>query len=112
MGTGEQPVIPVSTPKLHYPTSIFEMTKLYQSFNDLFDVLVEQSTQSNGQVVKRCSAWCSSIKVPYFRWNPPISKNILLNETDNGVLVKMLWESTSYMHSKEKEILELKKLLE
>lgn len=89
MGTGEIPLQTVSTPKLHYPSSIFEMTKLYQSFNDLFDLLVEQSTQSNGQVVKRCSAWCNNIKTPYYRFNPPISKNILLNETDNVILVKV-----------------------
>lgn len=53
MGTGDIPVVSVSTPKLHYPSSFYEMTRVYQSVNDLFDLLVEQSTQSNGQVVKR-----------------------------------------------------------
>jgi len=111
LGTGEQPIYAQPTPKLHYPTSIFEMTKLYQSVNDLFDLLVEQSTQSNGQVVRRSAAWCSNIKIPYFRLNPPISKNVLLNETDNTILVNLLWETVSYMFSRESEIMKLKNLL-
>lgn len=129
--------MPVSTPKLHYPTSIFEMTKLYQSVNDLFDLLVEQvslaiwlnlnrglisflipinfyflqSTQSNGQVVRRGAAWCSNIRTPYFRLCPPISRNVYLNETDNVILVNLLWETVSYMYSRESEIMKLKQLL-
>ncbi|UXI14532.1 Guanine nucleotide-binding protein Go subunit alpha [Sarcoptes scabiei] len=71
---------------------------------NLLKVLVEQASQSDGCVVDRAQAWCSMINLPYFRINPPISDNIPLDESDNSVLINMLWESMVYVYSNEKAI--------
>lgn len=77
----------------------------------LFQLLIEQACQANGQVVERAKAWCSQLNVPFFRLNPPLSEDIPLNETDNVKLVNMLWETTAYMYSRNTEVQELISLL-
>ncbi|UYV62633.1 PLA2G6 [Cordylochernes scorpioides] len=70
-----------------------------------------QATQADGRVVDRAHAWCSMIQVPFFRLNPQLSEDVGLSETSNPILVRMLWETMAYMHSKRQELSELVELL-
>lgn len=47
----------------------------------------------------RARAWCASAGIPYYRFNPPISTNVVLDETSNEIIVDILWETKKYMHS-------------
>lgn len=83
------------------------MDIVYFSLLYLGELLIEQATQAEGQVVERAKAWCHGIKVPYFRLNPPISEQIPLDEINNARLINMLWETTVYMYNRKKELEEL-----
>lgn len=79
--------------------------------SSLGQLLVDQASQADGQVVERARSWCDNIKVPYFRLNPPISENISLDETSNEKLINMLWETTAYMLTRRNEIEDLLTLI-
>lgn len=67
-------------------------------YQNLFKIIIEQASQSNGRVVERAQAWCSMINVPFYRLNPLLSEEIILNETNNVKLLQMLWETEAYIH--------------
>ena len=56
-----------------------------------------QATATHGTVVERAKAWCEMIDVPYFRFSSPMSSDVGLDETDDRILVKMLWETRVYV---------------
>ena len=76
-------------------------------YQNLFKIIIEQASQSNGRVVERAQAWCSMINVPFYRLNPLLSEEIILNETNNVKLLQMLWETEAYIHSNADHINQL-----
>lgn len=73
----------------------------------LINVLVDQATQAEGQVVERARAWCTSIGVPYFRFSPEMSDDIDLDEKQDDVLVNLMWETWCYMVGNRSSIREI-----
>lgn len=51
------------------------------------------------------------LNVPYYRFSSPMSSDVGLDETDDRILVKMLWETRVYVMQNFKEFTELAKLL-
>ena len=89
----------------------FYITPLYSiSFAYLF-VLFIQATATHGPVVERARAWCQMVGVPYYRFSSPMSSDVGLDETDDRILVKMLWETRVYVLQNFKEFTELGKKL-
>ena len=80
------------------------------SFFFLF-VLFIQATATHGPVVERARAWCQMVGVPYYRFSSPMSSDVGLDETDDRILVKMLWETRVYVLQNFKEFTELGKKL-
>lgn len=74
-------------------------------------ILIEQATQSSGRVVERAEAWCSMNKIPYFRINPQMSKDIKLDCSDNKLLVNGLWETMDYIKRNDEDMIKLLTLL-
>lgn len=112
LGTGKPPVIPASTvDSLQISTGFLGAAKMAYGMQKLFQLVVDQATQTGGRVVERAQAWCYGIRVPYFRLNPDSSEEIGLNETDNRVLVKLLWEAMVYMRNRREELKQLGLLL-
>ncbi|XP_054163549.1 85/88 kDa calcium-independent phospholipase A2-like [Oppia nitens] len=111
LGTGSIPEEVVPIIDICRPESWHDIATSVVSAKILVKLLIEQASQSDGQVVERAKAWCSQTDVPYFRMNPPLSEDIELNETDNTKLVNMLWETTAYMFSRYNELEELVILL-
>jgi len=62
-------------------------------------------------VVERARAWCQMLNVPYYRFSSPMSSDVGLDETDDRILVKMLWETRVYVMQNFKEFTELAKVL-
>lgn len=74
-------------------------------------VLYSQATATHGPVVERARAWCQMLGVPYYRFSSPMSSDVGLDETDDRILVKMLWETRVYVLQNFKEFTELAKKL-
>lgn len=79
--------------------------------NNAGQPLLDKVTQAESRVVERAQAWCHMISVPHFRLNPPLTECVAPEETDNHVLVRILWETTVYLNSRKNELLELAMLL-
>ncbi|XP_077490326.1 85/88 kDa calcium-independent phospholipase A2-like isoform X3 [Amblyomma americanum] len=112
LGTGKVPVVPVTViDMLHMGTGILGAAKMAFGAKALGQLIIDQATQANGRLVDRAQAWCQTINVPYFRLNAPISADVCLNETDNKLLVRVLWETLVYMRGRRAELDELAELL-
>lgn len=111
-GTGSVPLVSMNGEMdVFRPDSIWEYGKLVKGISTLTQVIVDQATQSDGRVVDRARAWCSSLGMAYFRFSPQLSENICMDERSDKKLVNMLWETKAYMHSKSEELDELVRLL-
>lgn len=77
----------------------------------LGNLLVDQATMSDGRVVDRARAWCSTVGVPYFRFNPQMSVDIPMDEKLDAPLVNMLWETKAYMYAHRNKVIEMINLL-
>ena len=91
--------------------SLLDVRRGLQAMYNLFNVLVEQACSSEGRVTDRARAWCSSLHVPLFRFNPQLSQDIALDEHDDECLMRMMWETRAYMKSQAKVLTQLKPLL-
>lgn len=111
LGTGRPPMVPVDTIDVFRPDSLWGACKMAIGVTNLGQLLVDQATQTDGRVTARAQAMCNMLNIPYFRINPQLSENVALDETNTKVLVKMLWETTAYMHCIRDELERLKGLL-
>lgn len=91
--------------------SLLDVRRGLQAMYNLFNVLVEQACSSEGRVTDRARAWCSTLHVPFFRFNPQLSQDIALDEHDDECLMRMMWETRAYMKSQAKVLAQLKSLL-
>ncbi|XP_045114942.1 85/88 kDa calcium-independent phospholipase A2-like isoform X2 [Portunus trituberculatus] len=110
LGCGKPPVMLVDTVDVTIP-SLLDVRRGLQAMYNLFNVLVEQACSSEGRVTDRARAWCSTLHVPFFRFNPQLSQDIALDEHDDECLMRMMWETRAYMKSQAKVLAQLKSLL-
>ncbi|KAF2880119.1 hypothetical protein ILUMI_26054 [Ignelater luminosus] len=99
LGTGLIPVTQLKEIDVFRPESIWDATKLVAGISSLGTLLVDQATASDGRVVDRARAWCSMIGIPYFRFSPQMSEEIVMDEKSDEKLCKMLWEAKAFMHA-------------
>lgn len=111
LGTGLIPVTELKDLDVFRPDSIWSFSRVAFSIRDLLNLIVDQATESNGRVVDRARAWCSMVGVPYFRFNPQMSKDVPMDEKDDQSLINMMWETKAYMHQNRKKVMELINLL-
>ncbi|KAF5304085.1 hypothetical protein FQA39_LY01870 [Lamprigera yunnana] len=111
LGTGRVPVTQLQDIDVFKPESIWDATRVVAGISSIATLLVDQVTASDGRVTDRARAWCSMIGVPYFRFSPQMSEEILMDETSDVKLCNTLWEAKAYMHSNIKDIKEINKII-
>ncbi|XP_076272916.1 calcium-independent phospholipase A2 VIA isoform X3 [Rhynchophorus ferrugineus] len=112
LGTGVIPVTELKAVDVYRPESIWDTTKVFFGLQNLGTLLVDQATASDGRVVDRGRAWCSSVGIPYFRFSPQMSLEVAMDEKSDDILCNMLWETKAYMHSNMGLMRELADLLQ
>ncbi|KAI5720122.1 hypothetical protein M8J77_002180 [Diaphorina citri] len=111
IGTGSIPVTDMKGVDVFRPENFTDAMKFVAGISTLGILLVDQATQADGRVVDRAKAWCSMIGVPYFRFSPQLSEDIVMDEKSDEKLVNMLWETKAYMLSNEACVEKLARLL-
>ncbi|XP_017081157.1 85/88 kDa calcium-independent phospholipase A2 isoform X2 [Drosophila eugracilis] len=106
LGTGHIPVTELKDIDVFRPESIWDTPKFAYGISTIGNLLVDQATCSDGRVVDRARAWCSTIGIPYFRFNPQLSEDIAMDEKDDQKLINMLWHTKAYMHANRNKIIE------
>ncbi|XP_017091053.2 85/88 kDa calcium-independent phospholipase A2 isoform X1 [Drosophila bipectinata] len=107
LGTGHIPVTELKDIDVFRPESIWDTAKLAYGISTIGNLLVDQATCSDGRVVDRARAWCSTIGIPYFRFNPQLSEDIAMDEKNDQKLINMLWHTKAYMHNNRNKIIEM-----
>ncbi|RVE53707.1 hypothetical protein evm_001599 [Chilo suppressalis] len=110
-GTGLIPVTKLKDIDVFKPETIWDTARLAMGLSAIGKLLVDQATQSDGRVVERARAWCSSLGIPYFRFSPHMSADVAMDERADDKLVTMLWEADAYMREHRDEVNDLAALL-
>lgn len=96
LGTGIPPTTNLSEGvSVVNPHNPLDLLNDFEALKDLAELFMAQSTASYGQDVTRGCAWCESMGTPFFRFSPPID-NIMLDETNDVKLIKMLYDTMLY----------------
>lgn len=107
LGTGMIPTSPLKDIDIFFPESLWDTAKFAMGMSVLAMLVVDQATASDGRIVDRARNWCSMIGVPYYRFNPPLSQDIAMDEKSDEVLAEMIWGAKAFMHANRDQIKEL-----
>ncbi|XP_053110798.1 85/88 kDa calcium-independent phospholipase A2 isoform X2 [Hemicordylus capensis] len=107
LGTGKAPRVSVSSVDVFRPTNPWELAKTVYGARELGKMVVDCCTDPDGAVVNRARAWCEMIQAHYFRFNPQLGSDVMLDEVSDTVLVNMLWETQIYIYEHWEEIQQL-----
>ncbi|CAH0390184.1 unnamed protein product [Bemisia tabaci] len=108
IGTGRPPVIDLLPIEMK-PIGLNPLNQYrnYTTLQTLVEILTDQSTQAEGQVVDRARNWCAMLGIRYYRFNPQLSEDVPLSETRGETLINMLWETRAYMVENREKIYNL-----
>jgi calcium-independent phospholipase A2 len=113
LGTGRFPLTkaqPIDVLRMwsFNPKEIHKNTLYIKQIGSL---LINEVTNTEGHVINRAQSWCSWIRVPYFRVNPPLSEMLALDETSDVEIANTMWETKAYMWAIRKHIHKIVQLL-
>ncbi|KHN83669.1 85/88 kDa calcium-independent phospholipase A2, partial [Toxocara canis] len=95
VGTGQSPSKEVDCSHFTFgtPGSINEGFSMIFDLMNLKNILIEQITSSDGECVKRARSWAHDQSLAFFRFSPPLSKHVELDEVKNETIVDFLWDT-------------------
>ena len=85
--------------------AIVNLPDTLSALGSFLNLLIAQSTLSNGQETVRAKAWCKSLGIPYYRLSAELGNEIIdLAENDKGKLTDMMYKGNLYLLDKAKEV--------
>ncbi|XP_045635513.1 85/88 kDa calcium-independent phospholipase A2 isoform X3 [Ursus americanus] len=111
LGTGRSPQVPVTCVDVFRPSNPWELAKTVFGAKELGKMVVDCCTDPDGRAVDRARAWCEMVGIQYFRLNPQLGTDIMLDEVNDTVLVNALWETEVYIHEHREQFQKLIQLL-
>ncbi|XP_060245041.1 85/88 kDa calcium-independent phospholipase A2 isoform X3 [Meriones unguiculatus] len=111
LGTGRSPQVPVTCVDVFRPSNPWELAKTVFGAKELGKMVVDCCTDPDGRAVDRARAWCEMVGIQYFRLNPQLGTDIMLDEVSDAVLVNALWETEVYIYEHREEFQKLVQLL-
>ncbi|XP_036747192.2 85/88 kDa calcium-independent phospholipase A2 isoform X2 [Manis pentadactyla] len=111
LGTGKSPQVPVTCVDVFRPSNPWELAKTVFGAKELGKMVVDCCTDPDGRAVNRARAWCEMVGIQYFRLNPQLGVDIMLDEVSDTVLVGALWETEVYIYEHREQFQKLIQLL-
>ncbi|KAM7115106.1 85/88 kDa calcium-independent phospholipase A2 isoform 4-T5 [Molossus nigricans] len=111
LGTGKSPQVPVTCVDVFRPSNPWELAKTVFGAKELGKMVVDCCTDPDGRAVDRARAWCEMVGIQYFRLNPQLGTDIMLDEVSDTVLVNALWETEVYIYEHREQFHKLIQLL-
>ncbi|XP_053775535.1 85/88 kDa calcium-independent phospholipase A2 isoform X1 [Desmodus rotundus] len=111
LGTGRSPQVPVTCVDVFRPSNPWELAKTVFGAKELGKMVVDCCTDPDGRAVDRARAWCEMVGIQYFRLNPQLGTDIMLDEVSDLVLVNALWETEVYIYEHREQFQKLVQLL-
>ncbi|KAF8382013.1 hypothetical protein PRIPAC_71155 [Pristionchus pacificus] len=112
LGTGRQKSLKVEAVNLDMPSGVFSFFQSIETIKHLKNVFVEQLCRADGPIVNRARSWTSSKNGAFFRFSPQFDAEIALDETNNAILIDMMWKTKEYMHTQKEYVQFLSKMLQ
>lgn len=116
LGTGIMPVKLCPLPDL--PTcdglnNYWEYVKMFWAgdLNIIKNTLLNELTRTEGHIVDQAKAFCSLGNIGFQRFNPPLSEELELNETNDNKIDVMISDTYIYVKNKAEEFDKLIKIL-
>lgn len=101
LGTGIPPSQVVKNIEVFVPGfSLKTFTSIHSSLlglNSLLSHFIENTTQSNGEIVREAEAWCESLGAQYYRMSMPLMKDVDPDITSIDVLIDLAFEAEIYI---------------
>ncbi|XP_027727331.1 85/88 kDa calcium-independent phospholipase A2 isoform X5 [Vombatus ursinus] len=107
LGTGKAPQVPVSCVDVFRPSNPWELARTVFGARELGKMVVDCCTDPDGRAVDRARAWCEMVDIHYFRLNPQLGTDIMLDEVSDTVLVNALWETEVYIYEQRDQFQKL-----
>ncbi|XP_046285381.1 85/88 kDa calcium-independent phospholipase A2 isoform X6 [Marmota monax] len=111
LGTGRSPQVPVTCVDVFRPSNPWELAKTVFGAKELGKMVVDCCTDPDGRAVDRARAWCEMVGIQYFRLNPQLGTDIMLDEVSDAVLINALWETEVYIYEHREQFQKLVQLL-
>jgi len=112
LGTGERTTSIMGNLDIKVPTKLTEMLECTIAGLELQKLVIDGACESNAHIVNRAKAWCDSLGAYYFRLNPYMSTNVAIDETDDLILLELLWDTRQYVLNNMDTIEDILKLIE
>ena len=100
LGTGLAPEVMVKDYNVSKVGGALGAGRFLLGIKEFAETLVEQCAATDGAVVMGAKAWCESIGSYYFRFQPQLTYNMLLDEKDNRNLIDCLWDVQCFVYNK------------
>ncbi|VDN01765.1 unnamed protein product [Thelazia callipaeda] len=99
LGTGQAPIEVIKSLKLNFdlPRNVSEVKSAIR------DLMI---TASNGACVVRGRCWAHEKSIPFFRFSPNLSSNVELDETNDEIIVDLLWDTEKYLRGEGRRDIE------
>ena len=107
IGTGNQPVIKSRATDRLWPTNALDAYKSITATVELAKMFVDTVCEADRWVICRARSWCEMAGIKYYRLNPQLTSEVVLDETDNDKLFQLMWESRKYVNQHKEYIREI-----
>ncbi|KAL5484164.1 hypothetical protein EMCRGX_G020615 [Ephydatia muelleri] len=106
IGTGYIAPMQVDHIGVYVPSlcNLLSIPSTLSALGNVLNLLIGQSTTSDGEVVNHARSWCKSLGAEYFRLSPELSTPIDLAEHKKEPIIQMLYEGFIYGLKNAKEI--------
>ncbi|GMR32707.1 hypothetical protein PMAYCL1PPCAC_02902, partial [Pristionchus mayeri] len=111
LGTGRQKSVRVEAVNLEIPSGVFSLFQSIETLKHLKNVFVEQLCRADGPIVNRARSWTSSKNGALFRFSPQFDTEIALDETNNAILIDMMWKTKEYMYTQKEFVQVLSQMI-
>ncbi|XP_022084989.1 85/88 kDa calcium-independent phospholipase A2-like [Acanthaster planci] len=111
VGTGCVPIKPMRSMHIVKPSGVLGMVNAARAAANLGEIFIDLVTDARGRTLDRARSWCNTIGAPFYRFSPPLSADIPLDENKDKTLLKMLWETQVYLHRRKAKLKQLGELL-
>lgn len=111
IGTGSVPLTQTECMDIFWPSGLWDAAKLVSGVRSMQAVLVDQATLADGRLIDRTRAICSMLRIPYFRFSPTMTEEVLMDEKSDVKLVQLLWETKAAIFAQSDHVNKLATLL-
>ncbi|GMT03986.1 hypothetical protein PENTCL1PPCAC_26160, partial [Pristionchus entomophagus] len=112
LGTGRQKSVKIEAVNLDIPSGVLSLFQSIETIKHLKNSFVEQLCRADGPIVNRARSWTSSKNGAFFRFSPQFDAEIALDETNNAILIDMMWKTKEYMYTQKEYVQVLCKMLQ